>query len=1237
MLTLTRPSRRLGLRNLMVRLGLRRTPSPDSSSSTQAVESWGPLLLVSCVGVAVSQTWFRSGAFIATGDIPPFVHQSLRGEFLWLWNHENTGAGSRSYAAARALEVAFTWLTSQVGAGDVLGQRLYYGCIMGAAAFGAAYFAAAFMRDRVALIFAGLVAVVNPFLLTHLPNPIPPLAVAIAGVLGGLVLRAAAGGKTHPVVFAVVSIASSYLMNNPPLLLVTVGFVIMAVALGTALTGSGGTSRAAGFILSAMPLTLVLNLWWLAPALLTLVGPTTESTGTAGRDIRDWAWTHRRNSLPNVFTLNSTWGWSYPEYFPYARRLDHPSWVWMRYVLPSMALMAPSLTEGRKRRASLLMVAGAVVLVLFSTGLHGPLAPVNLWLYDHVPGLWLLRDPLSKLGVPLLLLYCALATLTIAAIAKRLRTGSGSGTWLWSFAIAIAVSAPLVYPIPLWNGQLVPDRRPLLPSGHVKLPPAWREAARFVDTDSSPGKALVLPVADFYQMPTTWGYYGVDTIPKSLIRRPVIQPQPDSYFGEESKFLGLVTSMERDLATGDVSTVPSVLRALGVSHVLLRRDLDTAYPGRSFVPPDRLEAGLRAVPGLRLKRTNAVVEIYEYGEPGSTIRAAEGRAGRPARSGQTAGSSLAEDLPSSFVTGMGIEGEPAFLSESGSSSTLRVVESGPYIIRQRQIAEPQYSVRVVTGDDGPQLRFYDANVAFLDGQPLSSRPELSVPLPSESVSFVRVDGAVSRVDDSARIRLRPDSNVTLYGSGMSEDLLGPFGPLGDCNKYDNRSVEQLGLAAQVLPDGVGGSVYRLSAQAHSACISAPIRSGMGEILLKVSFEHRSLAGSPPRFCLLDSASKRCLHTEPLTASRDWSSVEAEYVVEGGVEEPQLVLYGDESSGSDTQVEYRHVKVSGITELLKTTLSPSFPPADEFNLGAGSHELLEPGKGRGHLGPFSPVGDCNAYKRAGDEALGFSAAPLVGEPGPAFRLTARSHIACISAPLEGYVTGEPVRLRLEYRNQKGAAARICLLQLGPGTCAPGIPMKRTAEWTSLDATVSPSAGTTGISLFLYADGEGGPTVTEYRQVALTGAGTTAIEVTRARGSGRALPLVSVKANNPSSYAARIVADGRPFILVLSESFDSGWRLENLGDGVTVRHVRVDGYANGWEIEGAQGVLNLGLRYSPAAHARLALLVSSFAGLLLSVGFSVRLVVAASRKAGRARRGVDAATASASVAGTRGGER
>src|SRR4029078_12679929 len=138
------------------------------------------------------------------------------------------------------------------------------------------------------------------------------------------------------------------------------------------------------------------------------------------------------------------------------------------------------------------------------------------------------------------------------------------------------------------------------------------------DEAPRPGKALVLPLDDFYQVPTTWGYYGTDTVPTQTSTRPTIARNPQSYIGEPGDFDALVQAVQIGVVGGDPSAVPGALGALGVSYIVGGRDSDYETRIRTVEMPtaDVLNAGLASVAGVTKIGVTAVADVYEVATGG---------------------------------------------------------------------------------------------------------------------------------------------------------------------------------------------------------------------------------------------------------------------------------------------------------------------------------------------------------------------------------------------------------------------------------------------------------------------------------------------------------------------------------------------------------------------------------------------------------------------------------------------
>ncbi|MEO8292919.1 MAG: hypothetical protein ABI635_07235, partial [Actinomycetota bacterium] len=558
-----------------------------------------------------TQTWFRAGTFIATGDVAPFFRTNLSAELSSSWGHSLSGGGSASFqSVARWPELLVLRAADVLGASAPTAQRWFFTFIATAAAMAGVWFASAFAGSALARTAAGVIAVFNPFVLQHLPNPLTLWSIAMMGAAGGLIVRAARGHDPAPMWIAGLSLFGAYLAVNPPLLAMVLVWTAGLAVSASLFVGRGASGRACRYLLRAGPVVVLVNLWWVLPFAFTLRSQGTGYVVQAQTNVVAWSWTQLRLSPANVASLDGHWGWSFPEYFPYAGAVDRSIWSPLRFGLPALAFAAPGLASRDRRRPAAVFAALAVILLFLSKGLHSPLSGVNLSLYRHVPGMWLLREPLSKLGPMLVMVYAALIAIALDGVRDLARRAGAASRLILRATVAVMAVGAVGFAYPMWTGQVIPDQRPVLPSAHVQVPEGWLRLAQTLDDEPVGGKALVLPLDDFYQVPTTWGYYGVDQIPRSLLTRPTIQFLPGSYYGEMPAFASLVRGVQTALLNGDRAAVPPLLRSLGVSFVIVRRDLDATFPGRRFVPPDALTTTLRGSAGIQPQGSYGVADLF---------------------------------------------------------------------------------------------------------------------------------------------------------------------------------------------------------------------------------------------------------------------------------------------------------------------------------------------------------------------------------------------------------------------------------------------------------------------------------------------------------------------------------------------------------------------------------------------------------------------------------------------------
>lgn len=1152
---------------------------------------WAPIAAAAAV-----QLWFRPGRFIAIGDVAPFTRIGLEREYPWFWNHATSGAGSTSYAIARAVEVWTIQVVEALGGSPMLAQRLFYTAIVALSIFAVSWCAAALVRHPWAVAAAGLVAFSNPFWIPRLPNPLIFVALGYVALVLGTMVRVARGERRSPIAFALLTLGCSYLAVNVALLGVLVAWSV-ACAVGAALlVDQGSPRRTLAFAGRAAPLALLVNLWWIAPMVWSLLAPA-GFTISAELDAGAWSWTHVNNSIPKVATLTADWAWGYPEYVPIARTLDRLPFVVLRWALPAGAIAAVLLSRGERARPARALGALAIATILVSKGLHPPFSDVNRLAYDLVPGMSLLREPLSKLGPILVLSYALLLALLVEELVARAQAGSLRPK-IAEAALVAGGGAILVAAFPMWTGQWVPTDQPIYPSARVEVPDWWDDAARAIDADPSTGRLLALPLNDYYQMPTTWGYYGVDQL-SHRVERPVLQRLPGGYYTDAPELAALLGATETAVLNGDATAIAPLLDALGASLVVVRGDLDRQMvPDRRIEDPAQVAAGLQGVPGLELVGTFGPLELHrrtvDNGGADAFDRAlaVEGSPGAGASAIASVRSDVAvltapDDLARARAAGLPI-GDASVASRPMAGVTDLVVEPSDGVVLRRQATRT-----AIAQVEAGALSLRDAWTVSAD----APAPELArLDLGGPSAEGVVVDGMASPlVEGRATIALDDGASVSpLSSSGDTPTLAGP-GPVGTCGGAGgDTGAATAERRATPLPTGV-----RLTSSEGIACVSwqATIGRAPAGQWVRVDLEHRTVAGAPARLCVLADAERRCLPTASLGAGDGWVADAVIAPLPTGTERVRVVAYADAGDPDwgppETVTEYRDLSLRVLEQGPVVRLDA--PDPDPIATVDTRRPLIVRGPATGNvLGPFGPLGNCNRVDDRPAAQLDLGSDDV--EDG--IELRAGAHAACRWARIGQLSAATTFELSLTYETLAGRQRpRVCAFDPVTSRClrieaadGTGDPIDRLEAGPGphdLRGRVVVPPGTSDLRLYLYADGPAASDpdeVTRVRYTSIEVVPVAPFDVVVAPIDALADPSASAPAappevptswSGPARFEVELPAGG-PWLLATHASAAPGWRLDDDG----AEPATADGFRSAWILPSDGAARSAAGAYGPA---------------------------------------------------------
>jgi arabinofuranan 3-O-arabinosyltransferase len=1161
---------------LQLLLGDRSRRSALESVQHSTSRAW-PLVTVSVLIIAsfAAQTWFRPGATISGGDLDVPNGTAWLSRLFQPWGWDGSTLGEASNLSLKLPWGAVLGLVHTLGGDPALAQRIWYTSLFTGAALSALALLASLRMSPVAAFVGTFVYLFNPYVLTWVntwDNYL--LALSLLAGLPAALIAASSGQlstRSSAMLVAISGPLIGYAFLVPPLVGMILALMLVTPLVATFVYGRAAGLRCLRALALGLALLLVASAYWIVPTLIHLSSAIPSQLAS----LSDWTWTESRATLRNGLWLNAHWAWSYPEYFPYAPIYDLPPISFARFLLPAVAFSGLAITtrtfrdQGvrRERHLRIAVVSATIALsaIVLSTGTNPPGNVIFDPLY-RLPYGWLLREPTRFLMLACLA-YAVLVAVAIdafgdewpsihSATVKRLTKPS-----IRLVTVPVTLVTMLLLGLPFYTGAIVPDVGRTLPVGfnsgratHVRMPAYWADMAQFVNSLPVKGNLLIMPPDDLYQMPYTW-YYGTDEFVIESFNRLVVMPDLRGYAPALPQLATAVNLTAQSILDRNWAQADALVRVLDTPLILVRRDIQTPYPGHSTLSPWQLADALAGAPNFKLIRTIGSLDLFRVQTELAGTEVAQGFA---TINSATPDLRLLSQLPTGTAL-ISSEPRPYAPSITQAPAVDQWSRTGATPTWQTSTS-PGRSSRVTESSSGRQVDLGRAGTYLV---PLSRGPVLFSPSTDADplVALMTAEGARTTIANGA------------FANGL-------WGPVSDCDAVAP-ALAKASLRAVVLPNAAprGLPALQLAATFDSACEMATLDWHGGPLVLGLLINH--VQGAAPRICLWEIGPNRCASIPPLPDANRWSSYVTSIRPDSGTTALQLYLYADaHPTGTPSIEQYADVRAVEVPSLPNFSVRYS---SDTRDLGvmisvAGRAAILN---GDFVAGPWGQVADCHDVKanQAGKDLKATILSNATQDGLPALELAASFHSACVSAALDW--KGGPLLLSLMIRHVSGSAPRLCLWETGPEKCAllPTIPDQR--GWFQYHSPVTIDPGTTAINLYLYSDGgvANARTINDYAKVGL-------IEVA-------SLPAFALLASPDLPSTAS------PQLVVVHSTYSTAW------EGSRGEHVIVDGMLNGWLVQ------DQSQRFSTRYRPTMVVLAAQLLSLALAAGsllFVIRHLIA-----------------------------
>ncbi len=437
-----------------------------------------------------------------------------------------------------------------------------------------------------------------------------PLVLALFVKLIQKKVRGEPSGKWLVGFLAAFSFFMSFLFDNPPILIIGL-FCLFIVFIYLGLTE--GIFKVTRESLKMVPLTILVSLWWIIPAILTSMQVVDDPGQNLAKRI---ILVDARSSILNVLWFNPIWSWK-PEYYPYTQYYANPIVIFATFV-PVIVAAIGLLSRRQNKKLQYLFIIVVLLGIAVDIGGYAPFGQLKSFLDAHIPLFGMLfREPQSKVSIVIALFLAPLVACSLDSILAAVMRVSpytklrrNIRKILPPLLVLLFISASLLSAGPIFLNKVAETKSSLIPySSYVNVPAYWDTAGQFFDNDSSDFRVLITPDSPSTYMAYDWGYWGSDAVPYRFIHKPVLF----NTYGYQQKAGNYAINLTyQTLGNHSYTEFNNLLSTLNVKYILQRNDITANFTIPQAVNSTVMKNDLLNDSTLEYITSFGELDIYEY-------------------------------------------------------------------------------------------------------------------------------------------------------------------------------------------------------------------------------------------------------------------------------------------------------------------------------------------------------------------------------------------------------------------------------------------------------------------------------------------------------------------------------------------------------------------------------------------------------------------------------------------------